>query len=78
MNRVVCPECKGKLDLDSRLEVGDKVTCSRCGTDWKVVRKAPLVLDWADEELEFAGAKRWVMQDVRAEKAPAHRFWPMD
>ena len=78
MNRVVCPECKGKLDLDSGLEVGEEVTCARCGTDWKVVRRAPLVLDRVDEELVFAGAKRWVMQDVRAQKMPARQFWPMD
>jgi hypothetical protein len=64
--------------LDSRLEVGDEVTCSRCGSDWKVVRRQPLVLDWVDEELEFAGAKRWVMQDVRVDRLPAHRLWPMD
>jgi lysine biosynthesis protein LysW len=78
VNRVVCPECKGRLELDSRLEVGEEVTCSRCGTDWKVVRRAPLVLDRVDEELEFAGAKRWVMRDVRAQKTPARQFWPME
>ena len=76
MNRVVCPECKGKLELDSRLEVGEEVTCSRCGTDWKVVRRAPLVLDRVDEELVAAGAKRWVMRDVRAQKTPARQDWP--
>jgi hypothetical protein len=43
-----------------------------------VVRRAPLVLDWLDEELEFAGAKRWVTQDARVEKLPAHRFWSID
>jgi lysine biosynthesis protein LysW len=78
LNRVVCPQCQGKLDLDSRLEVGEEVTCARCGADWKVVRKAPLVLDWLEKELESASAKRWVMQDVRAEKVPAHRFSPLD
>jgi hypothetical protein len=78
MNRVVCSECKGKLDLDSRLEVGDEVTCARCGTDWKVVRRAPLVLDRVDEEMVLASARRWVMQDVRAQKTPARQFWPME
>jgi len=44
----------------------------------QVVRRAPLVLDWLDQGLECGGAKRWVMQDLWAQKARAPRFWPMD
>ena len=77
MTRVVCPECKRGIDLDSRLEIGDEVTCSHCETDWKVVSRAPLVLDWTDEAFASLGAGRLGLRYADASRVSMRQLWPM-
>ena len=77
MTRAVCPDCRQRIDLDSRLEIGDEVSCSHCGADWRVVSRAPLVLDWTDEGFESLGAARLGLRDAGADRVSMRRLWPM-
>ena len=76
MTRAVCPECKQRIELDSGLEIGDEVTCSRCGADWQVVSRSPLVLDWIDEGFESLDAGRLGLRSAAADREPMRRLWP--
>jgi len=57
-----CPECDGKIRLNSSPRKGDRVTCPICGAYLMVASSSPIELDWAyddeddedfDEEIEY-------------------------
>jgi lysine biosynthesis protein LysW len=76
MTKVLCPECKHRIDSDPRIEVGDEVTCSRCGAEWKVVSRSPLVLDWCDGAYQSYAAERLGLRYPRIGEVPMRRLWP--
>ena len=46
MRTVFCIDCEQAISLDSRLTVGEIITCSNCGTDMEVISVEPTELDW--------------------------------
>ncbi|CAN5596674.1 hypothetical protein BH10CHL1_BH10CHL1_25300 [soil metagenome] len=47
-----CIECDEEVEINGRLTLGKKVTCSSCGAELEVASINPLELDWAEEEYE--------------------------
>lgn len=49
-----CPECEGKIRLNTSPRKGDRVTCPVCGAYLSVASISPIELDWAyDEDDDF-------------------------
>jgi lysine biosynthesis protein LysW len=76
VTRAACPKCKQRIELDSQLEIGEEVICSRCGADWQVVSRSPLVLDWTDEGFESLGAGRLGLRNTGTDSTSVRRLWP--
>jgi lysine biosynthesis protein LysW len=76
--KALCPRCRQRIDLDLRIEIGDQVSCWRCGADWKVASRAPLVLDWIDDEFEAFGSGRLGLQEAGSDRVPIRRLWPVE
>lgn len=57
--KATCPGCNGEVVVKSQIQVGDWITCSHCEADLKVVNLSPVMLDWAYEGPEIAGAPRY-------------------
>ena len=49
-----CFECETNFDLDEGVEIGDIVSCPKCGTRYEVLNTFPVNLDYAPEEEEEA------------------------
>ena len=47
-----CIECDEEVEINGRLILGKKVTCSSCGAELEVASINPLELDWAEEEYD--------------------------
>jgi lysine biosynthesis protein LysW len=58
MAKAICPACKGRLELDRHIEEGEFFYCYSCGVGLELTSLHPLVLDWADDGFEIAGATR--------------------
>jgi lysine biosynthesis protein LysW len=54
MSAAICPECEAKINFDSPVEVGERVSCPECDIELEVISIKPLTLDYAfdDEEWE--------------------------
>lgn len=51
----MCPECAGKLDLPSDVEIAEIVVCPDCGVELEVMGLQPVELDLAPEVEEDWG-----------------------
>jgi uncharacterized protein len=61
-----CPECEADLDIDmEEIEEGDVVACSVCGTEYEIVKRAPLELSRVDDDSddELGENPRYLEQD---------------
>ena len=47
-----CFECETNFELDEGVDIGDTVTCPKCGTRYEVVNNSPVTLDYSTEEEE--------------------------
>jgi lysine biosynthesis protein LysW len=47
-NVALCPECEGPVRLSGKLQVGQKLSCRRCGSNLVVFERRPLELVAAD------------------------------
>lgn len=41
-NKIVCPDCGTEIKREEKLEVGDILECSECGTEVEVLNLKPL------------------------------------
>ena len=47
-----CFECDSNFDLDEDTEIGDTITCPKCGIKYEVLNTSPVTLDYSDEQDE--------------------------
>jgi alpha-aminoadipate/glutamate carrier protein LysW len=59
MIKVNCPDCEEPILLKGKLTLGQRVTCSACGSELEVISLDPPELDWVydydedeDEDLD--------------------------
>jgi len=50
MATTFCLDCEAAIRLPEPLRIGQRITCTACGTEMEVVEVSPLELDWAFEE----------------------------
>lgn len=48
-NVALCPECEGRVQLSGKLQIGQKLTCRRCGSVLVIFDRKPLELVLANE-----------------------------
>lgn len=53
--KAACPECGADVELGSKVEKGEIVQCSDCGSDLEVMSVSPVELALAPEEEEDWG-----------------------
>jgi alpha-aminoadipate carrier protein LysW len=53
--KATCPECGADVELGAKVEKGEIVQCSDCGSDLEVVSITPIELALAPEEEEDWG-----------------------
>ena len=53
--KAACPECGADVELGPKVEKGEIVQCSDCGSDLEVVNTTPVELALAPEEEEDWG-----------------------
>ena len=82
MAKAFCPGCRLSMELDRHIQVGDWVNCPRCEADLAVISLNPLVLDWADDELEDGGivwssraSAKWAKWGREPRKRSTDRAW---
>jgi hypothetical protein len=46
-----CPECELPIYIGARPRMGQRVTCSHCGTNLQVTAVFPLEFYWVDDRL---------------------------
>ncbi len=74
-NVALCPECEGQVKLSGKLQIGQKLTCRRCGSALVIVDRKPLELDLATGNFsEFNHPKT----DRKKDKEPALARKEMD
>ena len=47
MENVYCPDCDGKIVLNPRVQLGQKLVCPHCDAELEVISVDPVELDWA-------------------------------
>lgn len=47
-----CFECETNFDLDEGVDIGDIVSCPKCGRRYEILNTFPVTLDYAAEEEE--------------------------
>ena len=50
MKKVKCPDCGAKIKIENKVEVGDILECSECGTEVEVLSLSPLMVEELLEE----------------------------
>ena len=50
MKKVKCPDCGAKIKIETKVEVGDILECSECGTEVEVLSLSPLMVEELLEE----------------------------
>jgi len=40
--KVICPDCKNKIELSKDTMVGDIIECTECGTEVEILSLSPL------------------------------------
>ncbi|MBU4210592.1 lysine biosynthesis protein LysW [Patescibacteria group bacterium] len=41
-NKIICPDCKSEIKKTGKMEVGDILECSECGTEVEILSLKPL------------------------------------
>lgn len=54
--KATCPGCKGEIVVKPHSRVGEWIPCPHCGADLEVTSLDPVVLGWAYDGPEIAGA----------------------
>ena len=47
MENVYCPDCDGKIVINPRVQLGQKLVCPHCDAELEVISADPVELDWA-------------------------------
>lgn len=55
MTVALCPSCEGKVTIQDKPKIGDKVRCPHCYEDLEVIEADPVELDWAYDEDDLDG-----------------------
>lgn len=48
----LCPNCDEEISFRQQPKLHDSVTCPHCEDVFEVIRTAPIVLDWPEEEFD--------------------------
>jgi alpha-aminoadipate carrier protein LysW len=47
METLYCPDCDGKIVINPRVQLGQKLVCPHCDAELEVISIDPVELDWA-------------------------------
>ena len=68
-NVALCPECEGPVQLGGKLQVGQKLSCRRCGSILAVFDRRPLELVLANGSYQDSGRTKSVKRMGRGDIA---------